>query len=78
MGNFGRLRKAVVYVLYVGKTKRTPDGKRYYLNCGEDGLIDYTTDVHYDAANGVTILSSLKDICNADNIKFVDLSRCLK
>lgn len=69
-------REAIVYVLYVGKTKHTPDGKRYYLNCGEDGLIDYTTDVNYDAppiTSRATILSSLKDICNTDNIKFVNL-----
>ena len=43
---------------------------------GEDGLIDYTTDVNYDAppiTSRATILSSLKDICNTDNIKFVNL-----
>ena len=66
-------RKAIVYVLNVEKSRRTPDGKRYYLNCGNDGLIDYTSDINYDGSNGVTILSSLKDICNTDNIKFVNL-----
>ena len=50
----------------VEKSRFTPDGKRYYVNCGNYGLIDYTLDVNYEK----TLWMDKWDILSAHNESF--------